>query len=191
MDSRVTSGVPKSILSSVSSSRWITITGTIVPETADKVLEQVLDLNAKTKSNEVVAIIDSNGGEFSTGLDIYDLFRLSPAPVWGLVLGQAHSAAFMALQGCRKRVAARNSRLLIHNPRIEVRSSFEFDTQLSDVTTPIEALIARVREHRERSISILLERTQLGRTELEEVLKRGKTMSAEEALTLGFIDEIC
>lgn len=191
MDSRVTSGVPKSILSSVSSNRWITITGVIVPETADRVLEQVIDLNTKTKANEILSIIDSNGGEFATGLDLFDLFRLSAAPVWGLVLGQAHSAAFMALQGCHRRLAARNARLLIHNPRIEVKSIFEFDTKLENVESSIEAIIARVQEHRERTLSILLEQSRLKREELEELLKQGRNLSAEEALSLGFLDDIC
>lgn len=191
MDSRANSGIPKSILSSVPSNRWITITGIIVPETADRALEQVIDLNTKTKATEILCVVDSNGGEFSTGLDLFDLFRLSAAPVWGLVLGQAHSAAFMALQGCHRRLAARNARLLIHNPRIEVKSVFEFDTKFEDVRPTIEAIVTRVQEHRERTLSILLERSNLKREELEELLRRGKNLSAEEALSLGFLDEIC
>lgn len=140
--------------------------------------------------------IDSNGGDATEGLKIYNAVRLSRAPVAGIVIGSANSIASVILQGCSERKAARHSLLAVHT--ISRRSSDRPRILLPDGEHPYGRIdmesIARGWELtgriQESLVKIYAERTKRPPVEIVTVLNDEKIFTAEEAKRFGLVDEV-
>jgi ATP-dependent protease ClpP protease subunit len=64
----------------------------------------------------VVLRIDSKGGNIAAGLKLADAVAHAPLLVHCVVVGAAHSIAFVVLQACTTRTATSRSELMIHEP---------------------------------------------------------------------------
>lgn len=98
--------------------RQIPILGqTIDPGVQETVTASLLFLNT-LNAEPITLLIDCQGGYVLPVRLIIDAVEASRAPVDGLVVGVAVSAAFILLQRCRRRMAYRHALVMAHGPML-------------------------------------------------------------------------
>lgn len=167
--------------------RIIYINERINEKEAARIGDAIIALNAEN-SDPITLYINSNGGNIDAGLGIYDALRHSGAPVTGLVLQRAHSAASVILQGCRVRKALKHAQILIHNGSISLDKKVDEIQEDSErvIREAIEASIKR----RAFMYEIYAEKTGKSVEEIKKICSADKAVFAEEAKQIGLIDEV-
>lgn len=164
--------------------RQIILSGEINKDLADKIVRQLLILEADDDSKPIYMYIDSPGGDVDAGFAIFDMIRFIKAPVVLIGMGLIASAATLILLSVpkEKRVGLPNSRYLIHQPLI--------GGVMQGVATDIEIEAKEMEKTRALINKIIAEETG---TSLEQVTKdtdRDYWLSAEEAQKYGLISKI-
>ncbi|MBI4557234.1 MAG: ATP-dependent Clp protease proteolytic subunit [Candidatus Hydrogenedentes bacterium] len=97
--------------------RTILISGMVDQELTERVITQLLVLDAESH-DPIRVIITSQGGHVDSGFAIYDLLRFIQSPVYCIGAGWVASIAVPILFGAEKsrRFALPNTRFLIHQP---------------------------------------------------------------------------
>ncbi len=157
---------------------------------AKKFEVQISRLNSRP--GDILIQFSSPGGGNQAGKHLFDILRISQERTVGLVLVSANSAAFTALQGCHLRLASENSTLVVHNPELERYERIKYSSRVEDFIPAFEERLLMIQEQREWLIGMTLQKSKgkITREELEILLDEGRTISAQEALKLGFIDGI-
>ncbi len=161
--------------------RQILLSGEICEELAEKIVRQLLILEAD--SDEPIYIyIDSPGGDVYAGFAIFDTIRFINAPVYIIGMGLIASAAALILLSVPKerRLGLPNSSYLIHQP----------SSGMKGVATDIEIHANELAKTRAKINEIIAEQTG---TSLEKVSKdtdRDYWLNAEESVEYGLISKI-
>ncbi len=161
--------------------RQILLSGEICEELAEKIVRQLLILEAD--SDEPIYIyIDSPGGDVYAGFAIFDTIRFINAPVYIVGMGLIASAAALILLSVPKerRLGLPNSSYLIHQP----------SSGMKGVATDIEIHANELAKTRAKINEIIAEQTG---TSLEKVSKdtdRDYWLNAEESVEYGLISKI-
>ena len=161
--------------------RQILLTGEISEESAEKVVRQLLILEADGKE-PIYVYIDSPGGDVYAGFAIFDAIRFIEAPVWIVGAGLVASAAALILLASPKerRVGLPHSSYLIHQP----------SSGMKGVATDIEIHAAELAKTRAKINEIIAQETG---TPLEKVAKdtdRDYWLNAEESVSYGLISRV-
>lgn len=140
------------------------------------------------KIKNIIIDINSPGGEVYSALNVYNTIRnvvASGRTVMTIVNGLAASAAAMiVLQAGSKRVAHRNARLLLHEPRRMVFMDTQTSSNMKDEVKAMDAVCDILYD-------ILSEKMDKTREEVSALIDRKEVwLSAEESLEHGLIDEI-
>lgn len=103
--------------------RQIILSGEINKDLAEKIVRQLLVLEADDAEKPVYIYIDSPGGDVDAGFAIFDMIRFVSCPVFLIGMGLIASAAALILLAVDKehRLALPNSRYLIHQPSSGMR----------------------------------------------------------------------
>jgi ATP-dependent Clp protease, protease subunit len=98
--------------------RQIILSGEIDKDLADKIVRQLLILEADSDKKAIYMYIDSPGGDVDAGFAIFDMIRFIKVPVVLIGMGLVASAATLVLLAVPKdkRVGLPNSHYLIHQP---------------------------------------------------------------------------
>ena len=161
--------------------RQILLSGEINEENADKVVRQLLILEAD--SDEPIYIyIDSPGGDVDAGFAIFDTIRFINAPVYTIGWGLVASAAALILLASPKerRLGLPHSHYLIHQP----------SSGMKGVATDIEIHAAEIEKTKKLLNEIIANETG---TPVEKVAKdtdRDYWLNADEAKTYGLISTV-
>jgi ATP-dependent protease ClpP protease subunit len=147
---------------------------------------------------DILWVVNSDGGlkDLEVGIALHGAFARSVHRVIGLVTGKAGSNAFMALQGCRLRLATPSSFLQIHNPTwVNLEVCIRFDTSDGGFIEQQRAWFRewhpKAVEGRELVVNLLLQRSGgLDRDALTAILEAAKSMTADEAIALGLLDAV-
>ena len=161
--------------------RQILLTGEISEESAEKVVKQLLILEADSKE-PIYVYVDSPGGDVYAGFAIFDAIRFIEAPVWIVGAGLVASAAALILLASPKerRVGLPHSSYLIHQP----------SSGMKGVATDIEIHAAELAKTRAKINEIIAQETG---TPLEKVAKdtdRDYWLNAEESVAYGLISRV-
>lgn len=97
-------------------SRAILISGEITQPLANCIISQLLELTAESEEDPIYVYINTDGGDVTSGLAIYDMMRIVPCPVITIVTGACHSAGLFILQGGDRRAATPHSSFFYHEP---------------------------------------------------------------------------
>ncbi len=162
-------------------SRTVLINGTVDQELAERVIAQLLVLDAES-NDPIKVIITSPGGHVDSGFAIHDMMKFIASPIITIGAGWVASIAVPILFGApkEKRFSLPNTRFLIHQP------SGGAGGQLADIRIEAQEIL-KIRGRINKMIS--------GETgqPVDKVAKdsdRNFWMSAEEALEYRLISKI-
>lgn len=161
--------------------RTILLSGPIDKELGEKVIKQLLLLEAES-DDPVKVFIDSPGGDADAGYAIFDMLRFVKPEVITIGMGTVASAAALVHLAAKKknRLSLPNAHFLIHQPLSGMRG----------VATEIEIHAKELEKLRNKINILIAEET--GR-DVEQVSKdtdRDYWLSAEEAKDYGLIEKI-
>ncbi len=172
---------PDALMERFLETRTILLSGQVNKELAERVIRQLLLLEAKG-DEPIKIMIDSPGGDVDAGYAIFDMARFVKPKVWMIGMGLVASAGALILLAAPKerRVALPNSHYLIHQPLSGLRG----------VATEIEIHARELEKTRDKLNKLIAEET--GQP-LERVIKdtdRDYWMNAEDAVAYGLISRI-
>lgn len=162
--------------------RILFLSGEVCSETMDTLVAQLLFLDAQNH-DPIHFYINSGGGECYSGLELISVMRYIKSPVYTTVLGLAASMGAVIASSGEKghRKALPYSRFMIHQPSSGVGYSTFKDQQIH--LKEMENLKWDIYE-------VLAENSGKNKEEIEQLCDRDNWMKAEEAISLGFLDEI-
>jgi len=138
------------------------------------------DLNALGEITDLRVFINSEGGDVFAGQAIHSMLQRHPANVTVYVDGLAASVASVIAMAGDRIIMPRNAMMMVHNPWIVGVGDAEEFRQLA----------ATLDQIRETIVAAYESKTGMTRDELLALLDAETWMTAEEAVDLGFADEI-
>ena len=162
--------------------RQIILSGEINKDLADKIVRQLLVLEADDNEKTIYMYIDSPGGDVDAGFAIFDMIRFIKAPVVLVGMGLIASAAALILLSVDKenRVALPNSRYLIHQPSSGMRG----------VATDIEIHAKEMEKTKAILNQIIAEQTGKSVEQVTQDTERDYWLDAKEAVEYGLVSKI-
>lgn len=159
--------------------RQIILSGEVNKELAEKVIRQLLILEADSASKPVYLYIDSPGGDADAGFAIFDMIRFIKPPVYTIGMGLVASAGALILLAAPKnyRLGLPNSHYLIHQPLSGIKG----------VATDIEIHAKEIEKMRARINALIAAETGKAETEVAKDTDRDHWLSADEAAEYGLI----
>lgn len=169
------------IYSKLLESRIIFITGTIDDVLANTIIAELLYLDSLSHS-DIYLYINSNGGNVSSGLAIYDTMKFIKSDVCTVVMGMAASMGAFLLAGGTdgKRYAQENAQIMIHQVLSGVSG------QASDLKNTTDRILLL----QNKLNKILAKNTKNTLKKIESVIEKDYYMSVDEAIEFGLIDKI-
>ncbi len=163
--------------------RQILLSGGIDKESAEKVIRQLLVLEADS-DKPIYLFINSPGGDVSSGFAIFDTIRFINAPVYTIGAGDVASAGALIFLASSKerRLSLPNSSFLIHQPLIS--------GVYKGVATDVEIFATEMEKTRAKINKIIADETGVSFEKVEKDTDRDYWLSAEEALEYGLVGKI-
>jgi ATP-dependent Clp protease protease subunit len=173
--------LPDPLVEKFMKTRQILLSGEINKELAEKIVRQLLVLEADS-SEPVRVFIDSPGGDVDAGFAIFDMIRFVNMPVYLIGMGLVASAAALILLAVpnERRIALPNSRYLIHQPL----------SGMKGVATDIEIHAQELEKLRTKLNELIAEETGKPVDEVSQDTDRDYWMDAEEAHGYGLVSKI-
>lgn len=154
----------------------------------DQLISKLLEMNKE--EGDIWLIINCIGGSTAGARKLHSCLIMNPNPVYGLIVGNCFSAASIALQGCYKRYATENSQFHIHNPFWPIEIIIEHNSTLASFEERIENSLSTLKKTKKAVENIFQQRTSLEISQIQKIMDEDKIIPLENALRLGFIDEI-
>ena len=162
--------------------RQIILSGEVNKELAEKVIRQLLILEADSSSKPIYVYIDSPGGDVDAGFAIFDMIRFIKPPVYIIGMGLVASAGALILLAAPKnhRLGLPNSHYLIHQPLSDIKG----------VATDIEIHAKEIEKIRAKINALIAEETGKDVADVAHDTDRDYWLSAEEAAAYGLIVQV-
>lgn len=172
---------PEGVVARLLKTRTILIAGEVDQALAERVIAQLLVLDAESH-DPIRVFVTSQGGHVDSGYAIHDVMRFVESEVITIGAGWVASIAVPILLGGRKgrRYALPNTRFLLHQP------SGGAGGQVKDIRIEAQELL----KIRERLNVLLAEETGQAADKIAKDSDRNFWLSAEEALAYGIITKI-
>ena len=165
-------------------SRQIPVFGPVDGKLAERVVGQLLALEADDPEKPITMILNSPGGSVSDGFAIYDAMRFIQPEVRVVCTGLSASIATVILLGAPKeqRLAMPSCKLLIHQVYLPgvVRGQ----------ATDLEITARELMQTRQRINELYVEETGQPLERVEKDTNRDYWMTAEEAVEYGLIARV-
>ena len=163
--------------------RRVFLWGAVHDESAERIVNRLLFLEAADPGKDIFFYINSPGGVVTSGMVVYDVMQMISSPVHTICMGLAASMGSILLSGGTKgkRLIWPNGRVMIHQPSLG---------GMYGQATDIEITAAEIQKIKDSSAAILA--TNCGKT-FEQVRKdfdRDHWMNAKEAMEYGIVDGI-
>lgn len=154
----------------------------VTPESANRVVAQLLFLEAEDPEKDIFLYINSPGGSVYDGLGIFDTMQHIKPDVQTVCVGLAASmGAFLLCAGAPgKRSSLTHSRIMIHQPLGGARG------QASDIRIQADEILYIKKKLNQE----LASRTGQPLSRIEEDTDRDFFMSPAEAVDYGLIDKV-
>jgi len=154
----------------------------VTAESANRIVAQLLFLEAEDPEKDIYLYINSPGGSVYDGLGIFDTMQHIKPDVHTVCVGLAASmGAFLLCAGTRgKRSSLTHSRIMIHQPLGGARG------QASDIRIQADEILYL----KKKLNTELADRTGQPLPRIEEDTDRDFFMSPSEAVSYGLIDKV-
>ncbi len=161
--------------------RSLLLTGEINKEMADKLIKDLLVLEAESQE-PVKLYINSPGGDVDSGFAIYDMIRFVSCPVTIIGMGLVASAAALVLLAVplERRIGLPNSSYLIHQPLSEMKGN----------ATDIEIHAMQLEKIKSKLNRIIAEATGKSLEKVAHDTDRDYWLDADDAVKYGLISRI-
>ena len=162
--------------------RQIILSGEVNKELAEKVIRQLLILEADSASKPIYVYIVSPGGDVDAGFAIFDMIRFIKPPVYTIGMGLVASAGALILLAAPKnyRLGLPNSHYLIHQPLSGIKG----------VATDIEIHAKEIEKIRVKINALIAEETGKDVADVAKDTDRDYWLSADEAAAYGLILQV-
>ena len=162
--------------------RVIFLTGQVEDHMANLVVAQLLFLESENPDQDISIYINSQGGDVTAGMSIYETMQFIKPDVSTVCMGQACSmGAFLLAGGAKgKRFCLPNARVMIHQP------VGGFQVQASDIQIHAQEILKIKNTLNDR----LAFHTGQDMATIERDTDRDNFMSAEQAVAYGLVDGI-
>ena len=174
--------IPDPLAEKFIKTRQIILSGEINKDLAEKIVRQLLVLEADDAEKPVYIYIDSPGGDVDAGFAIFDMIRFVSCPVYLIGMGLIASAAALILLAVDKehRLALPNSRYLIHQPSSGMRG----------VATDIEIHAKEMERTKAVLNKIISEQTGKSIEQVSADTNRDYWLNSEESVEYGLVSRI-
>ena len=162
--------------------RIIFLAETVEPAMANRIVAQMLFLEAEDPEKDIYLYINSPGGVITAGLVIYDTINYIRPDVCTICYGIAASmGAFLLGAGAKgKRGSLASSRIMIHQPSGGAQGqAVDIEIQAKEILSQKQQLNQRMADYTGQSLE-----------KIEQDTDRDFFMSAQEAMTYGLIDQV-
>ncbi len=162
--------------------RIIFLAEPVMPEMANRIVAQLLFLEAEDPNKDIYLYINSPGGSVNDGLGIYDTMNYIRPDVCTICYGFAASmGAFLLGAGAKgKRSSLTSSRIMIHQPSGGIQGqAVDIEIQAKEILYTKNQINQRMANYTGRSIK-----------QIEQDTERDFYMSAQEAVEYGLIDQV-
>jgi len=172
---------PDMLIERMMETRTILLSGEINKELAERVIRQLILLEARS-DEPIKVFIDSPGGDADAGYAIYDMLRFIKPEVYMIGMGLVASAAAIILLAApnERRIALPNSHYLIHQPLSGIRG----------VATEIEIHARELEKLRHKINRLISDETGRNIKKVEKETDRDFWMNAEEAIEYGLVSKM-
>ena len=162
--------------------RQIILSGEVNKDLADKIVKQLLLLEADDEKKTIYMYIDSPGGDVDAGFAIFDMIRFIKAPVYMIGMGLVASAGALILLAAPKnyRLGLPNSHYLIHQPLSGIKG----------VATDIEIHAKEIEKMRAKINALIAAETGKDEAVVAKDTDRDYWLSADEAAEYGLISNV-
>ena len=162
--------------------RIIFLGETVTSDSANRIVAQMLFLEAEDPEKDIFLYINSPGGSVYDGLGIFDTMQHVKPDIHTVCVGLAASmGAFLLSAGTKgKRSSLKHSRIMIHQPLGGARG------QASDIRIQANEILFL----KERLNQVLSDRTGQPLERIKEDTDRDFFMSPKEAVDYGLIDTV-
>lgn len=169
--------------------RTICVFGEIVPSVHLAMMDclnRFFESDPDKNLEDVTVYINSQGGNLTSALAIYDMFTsgLYPFKIVTVVTGQAFSAALIIFQGGHERKMFRHAKLLLHRPRFTFSGGDSLDR--GDLKYEDEML----QDFEKEICELIAEKTGKKIAAIYKDMATEKIFTAKEAIDYGLADEI-
>jgi len=179
---KTSESVNEQLMQKFLNTRQIILSGEVNKELAEKVIRQLLILEADSASKPIYVYIDSPGGDVDAGFAIFDMIRFIKPPVYTVGMGLVASAGALILLAAPKnrRLGLPNSHYLIHQPLSGIKG----------VATDIEIHAKEIEKIRAKINALIAEETGKDVAEVAKDTDRDYWLSAVEAVNYGLILQV-
>ena len=163
--------------------RIVMLSEPVMPKPAQRLVAQMLYLDAQDSKKPIHFYINTPGGSISDGFAIFDTVRFLRAPVTTICTGLSASMGTILMLSPpdkKNRVCLPNTRFMIHQP------SSAYQGSASD----IEIGAKQILKLRDRLIEIYVEETKMDADRVRTDLHRDYWMGADEAVEYGLCDRV-
>jgi len=170
------------IFSRMLKDRAVFINGPISTSMSHIIIAQLLFLEAEDPEKDIFLYVNSNGGEVTAGMSIYDTMNYIKPDVQTIVMGQAASmGSLLASAGAPgKRSILPNARHMIHQPL----------GGASGQATDVEIQARELLRWKEVLTNIYVKHTGKSFDELRTDMERDNFMTAEQSVAYGLADRV-
>ena len=154
----------------------------VTSDSANRIVAQLLFLEAEDPEKDIQVYINSPGGSITAGLAIYDTMQQVAPDVVTICYGLAASmGAFLLSGGCKgKRLALPNARIMIHQPLGGAQGqAVDIEIMAQEILFLKETLNGLMAEHTGQPLAKITEDTE-----------RDYFLSPAEAVEYGLIDRV-
>lgn len=163
--------------------RRVFLWGAVTDESAERVVNRLLFLEANDPGKDIFFYINSPGGVVTSGMVIYDTMKLITSPVHTICMGLAASMGSILLSGGEKgkRLIWPNGSVMIHQPSIG---------GMHGQATDIEITAREIQKTKEMSAQLLADNCGQTYEKVMTDFDRDYWMNAQEAVAYGICDGI-
>lgn len=154
----------------------------IAGEIDSKMTLALLNHLSLVEKNKATVFFNSEGGSVTDGFAMYDLIKASNLEIEMIGVGQIQSIAILPFLACKVRKCTVNTRFMFHHGTFEM-------TQPEGQ----KEMVGIVKELMEQDVAYqqaIVEHTNLSLREVKKKMKHGFYFDAQEALEMGFVQEI-
>lgn len=162
--------------------RKLFIEGEITHDKACEVIKGIMYLNKENFTKPVYLYINSEGGNISAGMLIYDAIQISKAPVITVCMGRAYSMGALLFASGNRRYMFPNSELMLHQPLL--------GNPVKGNASSIKSISDFLLSTKEKMNNILVRHTGKTLEEIDDATNYDHYFSPEESINFGLCDEI-